>query len=244
MNYIAEVNRFYDWLETNLLSTSAIVLWHALMNINNKCGWIKEFGVATSVLCAKTGLSDRTIRNARNELKQKGRIDWKTRGGNRSATYILFPLSVTIADTVSVITSDTLSDSTSDNASALNKLNYTKLNKEKSRKEKKQDYDFSLLPDEFIPIIEKWLKYKKERKDTPYKKIGFSALCKNILKLSDNDSIKAELIVEQSMANNWKGLFALKNNYENKNNRAVNTQANQERKAWLLDYAKGAVDKS
>lgn len=126
MNYIAEINRFYDWLETNSLSTSAIVLWHSLMHINNKCGWIKEFGVATSVLCTKTGLSERTIRNARNELKQKARIDWKSRGGNRAATYQLLSLTATDADNVTAIASDTLSDSASDNASALNKLNYTK----------------------------------------------------------------------------------------------------------------------
>lgn len=92
MNYIKELNAFYDWLEINLLSTSAIALWHALMHINNKAGWAEEFTVAASVLCIKTGLSDRTIRNARNELKQKGRIDWKTRKGNQSAAYKIIPL--------------------------------------------------------------------------------------------------------------------------------------------------------
>lgn len=148
MNYIKELNGFYDWLEINSLSTSAIALWHALMHINNKAGWAEEFTVATSVLCIKTGLSDRTIRNARNELKQKGRIDWKSRKGNQAATYkIISFLSATIADNasdnskknivseinadnVSVNASDNLSDSSSDNVSTLIKLNETKLNKE------------------------------------------------------------------------------------------------------------------
>ena len=125
MNYIAEINSFYDWLETNSLSTSAIVLWHALMHINNKSRWIKEFGVASSVLCVKTGLSERTIRNARNELKQKGRIEWKTRGGNKAAIYQLIPLSATNADSVTDIASDTLSDNASDTTSALYKQNNT-----------------------------------------------------------------------------------------------------------------------
>lgn len=153
MNYIKELNAFYDWLETNSLSTSAIVLWHALMHINNKAGWAEEFGVATSVLCVKTGLSDRTIRNARNELKQKGRIDWKSRKGNRSAIYKIIPLSETKpenitgktsskdnkkdlpeinADNVSGNTSDNTSGNTSGNVSALNKLNKTKQNKNSS----------------------------------------------------------------------------------------------------------------
>lgn len=125
MNYIAEINSFYDWLETNSLSTSAIVLWHALMHINNKSRWVKEFGVASSVLCVKTGLSERTIRNARNELKQKGRIEWKSRGGNKAAVYQMVSLTATNADTVSVIASDNLSDNASDSTSALYKQNNT-----------------------------------------------------------------------------------------------------------------------
>lgn len=121
MNYLSEINGFYDWLELNTLSTSAIALWHALMHINNKARWAKEFTVATSVLCLKTGLSERTIRNARNELKQKGRIEWKTRGGNKAASYQVISISATNADSVTDNTSDTLSAYVSDNASALNK---------------------------------------------------------------------------------------------------------------------------
>jgi len=92
MNYIKELNAFYDWLETNSLSTSAIALWHALMHICNKCGWAEEFGVAISTLSVKTGLSRRGVQNARNELQQKGRIKWRSRGGNKSAVYTIIPL--------------------------------------------------------------------------------------------------------------------------------------------------------
>ncbi|MBL5768005.1 DnaD domain protein [Heyndrickxia sporothermodurans] len=81
MNYIKEMNAFYDWLELNDLSPSAINLWYALMHINNKAGWIETFTVAESVLCVKTGLTDRTLRKVRNELKQKGRIDFASRKG-------------------------------------------------------------------------------------------------------------------------------------------------------------------
>lgn len=128
MNYIAEINAFYDWLELNPLSTSAIVLWHTLMHINNKSKWTNEFTVAASVLSLKSGLTDRTIRNARNELKQKGRIDWKTRGGNKAAAYILISLSEIDSDSLSVNVTDSLSDTTSDSLSTLDKhkLNYTK----------------------------------------------------------------------------------------------------------------------
>jgi len=101
MNYIKLINAFYDRLETNSLSTSAIALWHALVHVNNKAGWQREFSVAVSVLCVKTGLSERTISNARNDLKMKGYLDFKSRKGSKSAMYSLVDLSATIADKVS-----------------------------------------------------------------------------------------------------------------------------------------------
>ena len=135
MNYIKEINAFYDRLELNSLSSSAIALWHALMHINNKAAWTTEFTVALSVLSVKSGLSERTISNARNELKQKGYIDFKSRKGNKSALYklnsllaidadnfsIKNDLSANIADNVSDKLSDNTSSNVSDKLSTLNK---------------------------------------------------------------------------------------------------------------------------
>ena len=143
MNYIKLLNSFYDRLETNSLSTSAIALWHAIVHVNNKAGWPEEFTVAVSVLCVKTGLSERTINNARNDLKMGGLIDFRSRKGNKSAVYKVIDLSATIAhkhsdkDSLSAIDADSLSDKRSDNASdnlsdnASALLKETKLNKTK-----------------------------------------------------------------------------------------------------------------
>ena len=95
MNYITELNAFYDWLEINELSASAINLWYALMHINNKAGWAETFTVAESVLSIKTKLSGRTVREARNELKQKGRIDFKSRVGGKAPIYTIISLART-----------------------------------------------------------------------------------------------------------------------------------------------------
>lgn len=89
MKYINEINAFYDWLELNELSTSAVALWCALMHINNKAAWVETFTVAESVLSIKTGLSGRGVRNARNELKQRGRIDFRSRTGGKAPTYTI-----------------------------------------------------------------------------------------------------------------------------------------------------------
>ncbi len=156
MNYIKEINAFYDWLETNSMSTSAIALWHALMHMCNKTGWAREFAVATSVLSVKTGLSPRTISNARNELKQKGRIDWRSRKGNQSAMYKLMPLSANIADKISnndtdnapdkdlsELNADNVSDNTSDNVSNNASGNASTLNKHKQNETKQKNNIYS-----------------------------------------------------------------------------------------------------
>lgn len=140
MNYIKELNAFYDWLEINELSPSAINLWYALMHINNKAGWAETFTVAESVLCVKTGLTDRTLRKVRNELKQKGRIDFISRKGGRAPIYkIISFLSTENNSAVPKATEINSADSAGDSAggrsagsagdsSALIKLNETKQN--------------------------------------------------------------------------------------------------------------------
>ena len=92
MNYLTQINGFYIWLETNELSASAINLWHALMHIANKTGWQNNFAVAMSVLEIKTGLQKQAIQRARVQLRDKGRISFKSRSGNQSAVYHLIPI--------------------------------------------------------------------------------------------------------------------------------------------------------
>ena len=92
MNYILEIKAFYDWLEVNQLSTSAIALWHALMHIANKTGWQDTFTVAIVVLSTKTGLEKKAIYNARVALQNKGLISFQTRKGKQSTIYQIHSL--------------------------------------------------------------------------------------------------------------------------------------------------------
>ncbi|MBM7571400.1 DnaD domain-containing protein [Aquibacillus albus] len=95
MNYIKEINAFYNHLEFNPLSNAAVLLWHALMQINNKAGWRKEFTVAANVLAVKAQLKDSTFKRAREELREKGYIHFQSRGGNQSAIYQMISLTFT-----------------------------------------------------------------------------------------------------------------------------------------------------
>ena len=45
MNYIAEINAFERWLETNHLSAVSQLLWYKLMMLFNRCGWSEWISV-------------------------------------------------------------------------------------------------------------------------------------------------------------------------------------------------------
>lgn len=80
MNYIVELNRFWDWATLNPLPTGQIALYMALLHINNKSNWAEWFQAPNQVLSILTGLSRSGILTARNGLKQAGLIDVRERG--------------------------------------------------------------------------------------------------------------------------------------------------------------------
>lgn len=128
MNYIIEINRFYDWLETNQMSKSAIALWHGLMHINNKTNWIDEFSVAMSVLEFKTGFKSSELYKARTELQDKKRLLWWSRNGNQSAIYKLIPFCVHTVEANVKTNSYTSKKTNAKQTNIINKLNNNKRN--------------------------------------------------------------------------------------------------------------------
>ena len=81
--------------------------------------------------------------------------------------------------------------------------------------------DFDIIEDQQQKItypcqeaLDEWLAYKKEKRQT-YKPRGLEALKKKLLQMSNGNPEYAKVIVEYSMANNYSGLFAPKNNSVN-----------------------------
>ena len=56
-------------------------------------------------------------------------------------------------------------------------------------------------------VIFKWLEYKKERKDKQYTMMGIKQFTKNLHEYSGGDKKRALDIIENSIANNWQGIF-------------------------------------
>ena len=151
MNYLLEINAFYDWLETNPLGASCIDLWHALMHIANKAGWPDTFAVAISVLELKTGLKRDAIYDARNKLQQAGRIKWSSRKGNQSAVYHIIPLVSEIPTqiTIQIPTQQPIQQTIQ--TTTINKLNKTKPYKKPTFNNfKGRQYDTAALKEKLL----------------------------------------------------------------------------------------------
>lgn len=89
MNYIKQLNGFFDSLLVNPLSTTAQTLYVHLLDINNRCGWKERFAVANTVLQSRAMLSRQQLDRARNELKQKGYIDYEKGTTRKAGTYLI-----------------------------------------------------------------------------------------------------------------------------------------------------------
>lgn len=91
MNYIKQINAFYNRIEQEPLASSSVSLWYTLMHINNKAMWQESFTVSGTVLKYKGGLSDSSFKRARIELQEKGYITWESRG-SLAPIYRVVPL--------------------------------------------------------------------------------------------------------------------------------------------------------
>lgn len=96
------------------------------------------------------------------------------------------------------------------NSSTINQSNNKKEIDKSISKKKENSFDFSGINSDFLPAIEKWLKYKSARRQQYKTQMSFNIMVNRLLKLSNYNAINANEIVDQSIANNYAGLFALK----------------------------------
>lgn len=63
---------------------------------------------------------------------------------------------------------------------------------------------------DFREIVVEWLAYKRDRKESYKSSRSMQAFLAKLKSLSQNNAFVARQIIEQSMANNWAGIFPLK----------------------------------
>ncbi len=94
MTYLDLINLFWDSATINPLSTGQVSLYFALLHVCNRSYWTEWFSVPNQVLSILTGLSRAGIQKARNELKQRGFIEFKEQGTKATCYKIVMENSV------------------------------------------------------------------------------------------------------------------------------------------------------
>ena len=90
MNYIAEINAFEQWLESNHLSANSQLLWYKFMQRFNKANWQKWIQVDNLRLMAAMQMSsEKTLIKCRDELMKAGLIAYQK--GKKGCKYRLIP---------------------------------------------------------------------------------------------------------------------------------------------------------
>lgn len=80
-------------------------------------------------------------------------------------------------------------------------------NKKDNTKKEEREVDFKGLNE----AVQTWIKYKKEEKKQNYKTVDSTqAMIDKLYRLSEGNPETAKMIVEESMANNYSGLFPLR----------------------------------
>lgn len=92
----------------------------------------------------------------------------------------------------------------------------------------------------FRKIIEEWFAYKRERKESYKSSRSMQAFLAKLKNLSQNNPDIAQEIIHQSMANNWAGIFELKQ--QNNENRRTTNNANQSARPSTEDLLRAVAN--
>lgn len=169
-----------------------------------------EFVTSLKTITEETGLTTQKIRTSTNRLKSTSEITIKSTNKYTIITVCNYDVYQTDAkgeqQAEQQANQQTTNKQVTTNKNEKNIKNIKKENKEKVAS------DFSgcsFVKDNFREVFKMWLDYKAEKKKS-YKGEKSAKICYNqILKLSGENVEVARKIIEQSMANNWDGLFEL-----------------------------------
>lgn len=88
-----------------------------------------------------------------------------------------------------------------------NGIDKAKSKEKESKLSSKKTYDLSFVDEKYMSTFTEWLEYKSERKEKYKTESSLKACYNRLLKLSGDNPKIAEEIVQQSIANNYAGLF-------------------------------------
>lgn len=210
MNFLAEWNRMYDFCMSNRLSKSEILLLHALYMVNNKKDWDAWFEADNHQIQRLTGgLSRQSIIEARNKLKQRGRIEFKEGKKNQQAPFYRIITFFSKIDIQPDIQGDKEVDIQPDiQGDLFNKLNQTKPNQEEVLPQKNPPIPYVEIQMEYNRIctaLSKCTKLSNKRKEAIAARIHSGYSLEDFVKLFE--IAQASDFLKGKNKNNWRADF-------------------------------------
>ena len=197
MNYIAQINAFERWLETNYLPVPSQLLWYKLMNISNRAGWPEWIQVDNRRLMATMQINrEATFIGVRDRLANAGLIEFqKGRKG--------FPNRYRINTFKSVVQSEAETVDINKHKQKPNENSKKGISKEIPEKK-------TYVPDDLLnAAILDFVAFRKSIK-APMTDHAVDLVIKKLDKMTTDNDEKID-ILNQSIMNGWKGVFPLKN---------------------------------
>lgn len=195
-----------EWTET--LQGAELLLYAYIHNTCEKCGTCE---CSKANLAYWTGIGERWLNKPLASLKERGLITIEERAGKYSI-YRANPYTKSVPLHLKCTPTLKVGDTPALKVYPPTIINTNNINNNTKNKEKtKSAYAIEdFCPADWLPVLQMWLDYKKQRKET-YKTESSVKIClKHLQELAGGNIETGRKIVEQAMANNWAGLYALK----------------------------------
>ena len=195
----------------------------------NRLGWKEKFGLPTTMAKEAIGIrSYNTYIKTLHDLVDFGFIKMIEISKNQYSSNIIALSKNDKAldkalDKAFIKHTTKQSESTQQSISSIDKQI---TNKQITNKQKV--FDFSFLENEKLKsVFEKWIEYKKQIKDNYKVQMSIESSFKKLKKYSNDNPLIANEIIENSIANGYKGFFELKNQ-NNQQHQNQNQNQNQQ----------------
>ena len=234
MNYIELINNFWQKdLEYNF-SDKEIALYFYLLKVSNSIGWKNPFGLSNSMTIAKFGWGKKSFDAAKNTLKLAGLISFRSGDGRGNvyqysiigekvtkkgtqktplSAHLYAPLSGTLSEQKGATSINININETNTPVSPQGELfkNPEVESKDpKKKKGQKKELSFEFVEVAYKSVFMRFMEYRKEIKKPFKSQKGIEGCYADLKKFSGNNVQKAASIVQQSISNEYQGLFPLK----------------------------------
>lgn len=206
---------------------------------------VKRGQLVTSLVSLSefTGLSIQQVRTCLSRLESTGEIAQKTTNKFRIITICEFDVYQQAESDYQQTNNKQITNKQQTNN---NQITTTKEYKEDKNNKKKilskdNTKEKVCVAPEFEVVFNTWLEYKRERRESYKSPKSIQACYNKLLKLADGNPFIAGLIVEQSMANNWAGLFPLKSDNNGLNNKQAKLIADGAKAIAALEAEGGST---